>query len=149
MTIASQFANMTVFWRFFVSPVKFSYWFKFHVDIITDSGITIILFYKGLTINLKNGNTPVWVVWNIWGLGQVRDTKFGMNVYNEMLMNAANFQDYSFYGFWVIKVKLRKVQIIHTELIFLSQLTFTGSKSTTETLEKRCEVLLKLTIKTP
>ena len=31
------------------------------------------------------------------------DTKFGMNVSHRMLLNAAKFQDYSFYRFWVIK----------------------------------------------
>ena len=31
------------------------------------------------------------------------DTKFGMIVSNRMLLNAAKFQGYSFYRFWVIK----------------------------------------------
>ena len=31
------------------------------------------------------------------------DTKFGMNVSHRMLLNAAKFQGYSFYRFWVIK----------------------------------------------
>ena len=34
------------------------------------------------------------------------DTKFGMNVSNRMLLNAAKFQGYSFYRFWVIKGNL-------------------------------------------
>ena len=33
------------------------------------------------------------------------DTKFGMNVSNRMLLNAAKYQGYSFYRFWVIKGK--------------------------------------------
>ena len=33
------------------------------------------------------------------------DTKFGTNVYNRMLLNAAKFQGYSSYRFWVIKEK--------------------------------------------
>ena len=33
------------------------------------------------------------------------DTKFGTNVSNRMLLNAAKFQGYSFYRFWVIKGK--------------------------------------------
>ena len=41
----------------------------------------------------------------IWRLGRVVDTKFGRNVSNGMLLNAAKFQDYSFYCFWVIKGK--------------------------------------------
>ena len=42
---------------------------------------------------------------NIWRLGQVRDTKFGTDVSNEMLLSAAKRQDYRFYSFWVIKGK--------------------------------------------
>ena len=52
---------------------------------------------KGLTRNLEIRNTPIWVSPNIWRLGQVMDTKFGMNVSNRMLVNAAKFQGYSFY----------------------------------------------------
>ena len=40
---------------------------------------------------------------NIWTLGQVRDTKFGAIVSNEKLLNAAEFQGYNFYCFWVIQ----------------------------------------------
>ena len=53
----------------------------------------------------KIGNTPVWVFPNIWRLGWVRNTKFGTKVSNEMLLNAAKCQGYSFYHFWVIKAK--------------------------------------------
>ena len=44
MTVTSQFPDMTLF----VSLVKFSYWFKFHVNIITGSGVMTIFFHKGL-----------------------------------------------------------------------------------------------------
>ena len=93
------------FWRFLVFLVKFSYWSKFHVNMITGSGVMTIFCYKGLTRNPEIGNTPVWVLPNIWRLEGVRDTKFGTNVSNEMLLNAAKCQGYSFYHFWVIKVK--------------------------------------------
>ena len=33
------------------------------------------------------------------------DTKFGTNVSNRMLLNAAKCKDYSIYRFWVIKGK--------------------------------------------
>ena len=66
-------------------------------------------FYKGLTRNSEIRNTPVWVWPNIWRLGPVRDTKFCKNVSNEMLLNAAKCQGYSFYGFWVIKGKPKGV----------------------------------------
>ena len=46
------------FWRCFVSLVKFSYWSKFYVNIITGSRITTILFCKRLTRNPEIGNTP-------------------------------------------------------------------------------------------
>ena len=87
------------FWRCFVSFFKFSYWPKFHV--ITGSGIITILFYKGLTRNPEIGNTPVWVLSNIWRLRQVMDTKFDTNVSNKILLNAAKFQGYNSYHFWV------------------------------------------------
>ena len=50
--------NIKFFWRYFVSLVKFSYWSKFHVNIIVGSGVMTISLYKGLTRNLENGNTP-------------------------------------------------------------------------------------------
>ena len=68
-----------LFWRF-VSQVKFSYYSKFHANIITDSRVMTIFLYKGLTRNLKIGNIPIWVLPNIWRLGWDRDTKFGTNV---------------------------------------------------------------------
>ena len=40
-----------------VSLVKFNYWFKFYVSIITCSGIVAIFFYKGLTRNPEIENT--------------------------------------------------------------------------------------------
>ena len=42
---------------------------------------------------------------DIWRLGRVtnRNTKFGLNVSNKMLLNAAKCQGYNFYRFWVIK----------------------------------------------
>ena len=64
-----------------------------------------IFFYKWLTRNLEIRNTPVRVLPNIWTLGQVRDTKFGTNVSNKILLNAAKCQGYSFYRFWVIQGK--------------------------------------------
>ena len=49
-----------------------------------------IFVYKGLTKNPEIGKATVWVFLNIWRLEQVRDTKFGMTVSNEMLLNAFN-----------------------------------------------------------
>ena len=108
MVITSQFSDMTstsIFWRCFISLVKFSYWFKFLVNIITGSGVMTISFYKALTRNLEIGNAPVWGLSNIWRLARVRNTKFGTNVSNKILLNAAKCQDCSFYRFWIIKGK--------------------------------------------
>ena len=61
--MTSQFANMTSFSNFFdvffVALEKFSYWFQFHVNIITGSEVTTIYSCKGLTRNPEIGNTPV------------------------------------------------------------------------------------------
>ena len=97
--------QIQLFLSCFVFLVKFSYWSKFHVIIITASGIMTIFFYKGLTRNPEIGNNPAWVLPNIWGLTLFIDTKFDTNVSNRMLLNAAKFQGYSFYCFWVIKGK--------------------------------------------
>ena len=48
--MTSQFFHMTsssIFGRCFVSFVKFRYWSKFHVNIITGSGNITISFYEG------------------------------------------------------------------------------------------------------
>ena len=83
VTIFRHDVNVKLFWRCFVSPVKFSYWSKFYVNIITGSGIMTIFFYKGLTRNPEIESTLVWVLPNIWRLGRVMDTKFGTNVSNK------------------------------------------------------------------
>ena len=103
VTIFRHDVNVKFFWRCFVSLVKFKYWSKFHVIIITGFGVMTISFYMELTRNPEIGNTPVWVLPNIWRLGQVRNTKFRRNVSNKILLNAAKYQGCSFYGFWVIK----------------------------------------------
>ena len=70
MTMTSQFFRHDIidkfFWRCFVSLVKFNYWSKFHVNIITRSRNMTIFFYKGLIRNPEIGNTSVWVLPNIW-----------------------------------------------------------------------------------
>ena len=105
VTILRHDVNVKVFWRCFAFLVKFRYWSKFYVNIVTGSGIMRIFFYKWLTRNPEIGNTPVWVLPNIWRLGWLMDTKCGTNVSNRMLLNAAKVQGYSFYRFWVIKGK--------------------------------------------
>ena len=58
----SNFGDMTSLFNFHVICVflvKFSYWSKFHVNIITGSRNMAVLLYKGLTRNLKIRNTHV------------------------------------------------------------------------------------------
>ena len=98
ITMTSQFANMRPS-SIFVFLVKFSCWSKFYVNIITGYGLMTIFFYKELTRNPEIGNTLVWILPNIWRLRRVRDTKFGTDVFNEMLLNATKCQGYSFYHF--------------------------------------------------
>ena len=69
---------------------------------MTGSVVITIFVYNGLTRNWEIRNTPVWVLTNIWRLGQVRDTKLGTDVSNEKLLNTAKCQGYSFYCFLVI-----------------------------------------------
>ena len=54
---------------------------------------------KGLTRNPEIKITTIWVLPNIWRLGELRDTNFGRNVYSENLLNAAKRQGCSFYSF--------------------------------------------------
>ena len=84
------------FWGCFVSLVNFSYWSKFHVNIITGSEVMTIFFYKGLTRNPEIRNTLVRVLPNILRLGWVRDTDESTNGSNEILLNVAKCQGYSF-----------------------------------------------------
>ena len=76
---------------FFLSSslVTSCYWPKFHVNIITGSRVMAISFYKRLTRNPEIGNTPVWVLPNIWRLGWVRNTKFDTNVSNKVLLECS------------------------------------------------------------
>ena len=93
MTLAS------IFLCCFVSLVKFSYWSKFHISIITGSRAMTIFFYKGLTRNPEIRNTLLCVLPNTWRLGQVGDTKFSTNIFNKLLLNAAKCKGYSCYCF--------------------------------------------------
>ena len=93
------------FQRCLVSIVSFSYWSKFYVNIMTASKVMIIFVYKGLTKIPVIGKTLVWVLTNIWKVEQITDTKFGTNVSNKSLLNAAKCISCSFYRFWLIHGK--------------------------------------------
>ena len=100
LTICQQDIIIKFFWHCFVWGVKFSYWSKFQVNIITGSGVMTIFYYKGLTRNLEIRYNPVWVLPDIWGQGKVTDTKFDMDV-----SKCCKMLGYSFYHFWVITGK--------------------------------------------
>ena len=93
------------FWGCFVSLVKFSYWSKFHDNIITGSEIITIFFIGDWPEIWKSEITSSEFCPISERLGQVMDTKFGTNVSNKILLNTAKFQGYSSYRFWVIKGK--------------------------------------------
>ena len=105
IAMTSEFSGMTSSSTFLTLFCFFSYWFKFHINITTGSGIMTISFYKGLTKNLKIWNNHVWVLSNIWSLGQVRNTRFNKNVSNKMLLNARKCQGCSLCRFLFIKRK--------------------------------------------
>ena len=112
MTMTSQFAtwrHRQTFLKLFCFFCKFSYWSKLNVNIITGSKVMIIFFHNELTRNLEIGKILVWVFPNIWRLEQLRDTKFGTGISNEILLYAAKGQRYSIYHFWVIKRKQTRV----------------------------------------
>ena len=100
VTIFRHDVIVNFFWRCFGCLFKFSYWSKFHVNIITGSGIMTIFFYKELTRNPEIRNTPVWVLSNIWRLGQVMDTMSLIECYR-MLENSR----VTVYRFWIIEGK--------------------------------------------
>ena len=86
------------------SPPTFIDVGKFHVNIMTGSGVMTIFVYIVLTRYPEIEKT-LSDLSNIWRLRQFRDVKFGTNVSNNMSLHAAKCQGYSFYRFWVIKIK--------------------------------------------
>ena len=93
------------FWRPFVSLINFSYWLNFHVNIITGFGVMTIFFFNGLTIYPEIGINTIWVLPNNWRLGQIKNTKFGINFLMKCYWMLQNVRGYNFYRFWVTKVK--------------------------------------------
>ena len=108
MTMTSNFLTWEVivnfFWLFFFSLVKFSYWSKFHVNIITGSGVMTISFYKGFFITeIRRSKIPPSEFYSIsgdWGEQGIPSL-----VSNKMLLSPAKCQSYSFYRFRLIKGK--------------------------------------------
>ena len=102
MAITSQFSDMmssSTFLTLLCFSCQVQLLNKFHVNIINGSGVMTVSFYKGLIRNLEIGDTPVWVLPNIWRLRRVSDTKCSTKFSNKMLLNSAKCQSYSFYSF--------------------------------------------------
>ena len=69
VTISRHDVTVKLFWCF-VSLVKFSYWSKLHVYIITSFGVMAISFYKGLA---RNPEIPPFEFCPItWDRGELR-----------------------------------------------------------------------------
>ena len=81
-------AIVNFFWRCCVLRVKFTHWFKFHINTIISVWLIAIFVCKGLTRNAEIRSTPLWVLTNILRLAQIRDTKFDTNISNKRLLNA-------------------------------------------------------------
>ena len=92
------------FWHCFVSLSKFSYWSKFHVNIIIGFGVITILFIRDWS-KIRESEIPLSEFCPISGYYGKSGHKFGANVSNKMLLNAVKCQGYRFYCFWVIKGK--------------------------------------------
>ena len=82
---------ITIFWHFHVSLVKFSYWSKFHVNIIMRSRVTTIFVYKRLIRNPKIGNTLVWVLSNTWVELEIPDLAEMSLMKNQLMLPNAKF----------------------------------------------------------
>ena len=90
MSMTSQFASMTSSSNFF-DVILFLLSSLVAGQSFTASGVTTVYFYEGLTRNLEIGNTPLWVLPNIWRQVSYR-YQIGTNVPNEILLNAAKYQ---------------------------------------------------------
>ena len=85
-----------LFWFCRVSLVKFRYWCKFHVNIITGSKVTTIFVDKGFTKNSEIGKNPVWVLSNILRLGKIRNTKLSL-MKNYLMLQNVRFTPFTSY----------------------------------------------------
>ena len=105
-TMTSQFSDMTSNVRFFDVLLFVLSRLVTDPSFMSISSLVLELWqYYFIRDWPEIGNTPVWVLPNIWRLDWVMDTTFVTNVSNRMLLNAAKFQGYSVYHFWVIKGK--------------------------------------------
>ena len=108
MTMASQFFDMTSSSNFFGVVLFVLSSLVTSPSFVSISSQVLELWQFSFIRDwpeIWNSETAVWVLPDIWRPRQIRDTKFGTNVSNKSLMNAAKCQGYSVYRFWVIKGK--------------------------------------------
>ena len=82
--------------------------------LIWQFGVMTVFFYKRLFGNLEIGNTPVWVLPDIWKLGHVRNklVKIGKNLARISLIKSYwKCQGYMFYLFRFIEMKPRGIKL--------------------------------------
>ena len=108
--------------------IRFSYWSKFHVSIMTGFGTMKVFIFEGLTINLEIGNTPVWVLPNIWRLEW-----YGIpNLVQTFLMKS----------FWILQ-NVRVIAFTVSELLWKNQLGIKLPSATTQIRDKIIEVNIR------
>ena len=74
-TSCRHYVIIEIFCNRSVSPFKFCYCSRFHVNMMTGSGVKTILVYKELTENPEIRKTNVWILPNIWKVVRVRIPK--------------------------------------------------------------------------
>ena len=79
-----------------------------------------------MTRNPEIGNSPIYVLPNIWRLRRVRDTKFGTSVSNKKLLTAAKCQSYRFTVSESLRENLFMIGPFSTILLFLYPLKTLG-----------------------
>ena len=109
-----------IFWRCFISLLNFSYWSKFHGNIITGSSIMTISLYRRLTRKPKERNTPIWVFPNIWRLGRVKNTKFSKYFSNKSYCGKTN-RGLSYLS-PRLGLRIQKIQVVSILCLQLSNL---------------------------
>ena len=112
MTMTSQFADMTSSSIFFDFVLFFLSSLVTGPNFMSISSLVLELWQFSFVRDwpeirrLEIPPPEFFPISGDWGGRRgVRDTKFGKNVSNKMLLNVAKCQGYSFYRFWVIKRK--------------------------------------------
>ena len=89
-------------WCCFISLFNFLHWSKFHVNIMTGSGVMTISYYKGLSRNPETRNNTVWVlpISGGWGEREISNSAWIFLIKFYWMLHNARVT-----AFWVIKGK--------------------------------------------